>query len=150
MRQHVQLVIAAALVVGCRTAAPAVDIASLQQQVMDTERAFAATMANRDTAAFASFLAPDAIFLSGDKGVRGSDAVVVEWRPLLAGKTAPFSWSPDQVEVLESGDLALSSGPILDPRGNVIGRFNSIWRRDASGRWRVVFDKGSPVCKPAG
>jgi hypothetical protein len=27
----------------------------------------------------------------------------------------------------------------------VVGRFNSIWRREAPGVWRVVFDKGSPA-----
>ena len=39
------------------------------------------------------------------------------------------------------------SGPwrrVRDPDGKVIGRFNSIWRQEAPGRWRVVFDKGSP------
>jgi len=49
----------------------------------------------------------------------------------------------DQSEVLESGGLAFSSGPVLDPDGNEIGRFNSIWREDPDGVWRVVFDRGS-------
>jgi hypothetical protein len=26
----------------------------------------------------------------------------------------------------------------------VIARFNSIWRLEAPGRWRVIFDNGSP------
>ena len=30
--------------------------------------------------------------------------------------------------------------------GKQIGVFNSIWRRDAEGVWRVVFDKGCPAC----
>ena len=45
--------------------------------------------------------------------------------------------------MLESGRLALSSGPVLGASGEQIGRFNSIWRKDADGQWRVVFDKGS-------
>lgn len=64
----------------------------------------------------------------------------------LAAAAPPFSWEPDVVEVLESGTLALSSGPVLDPAGKLIGRFNSIWRREAPGVWRIVFDRGSEVC----
>ena len=64
--------------------------------------------------------------------------------PYFATPEAPFSWEPDQVEVLESGTLALSTGPVRDPAGVVIARFNSIWRLEAANRWRVVFDKGSP------
>jgi ketosteroid isomerase-like protein len=61
-----------------------------------------------------------------------------------AAETAPFSWRPETVEVLESGTLALSSGPVFDAAGQPIGAFNSIWRLEADGRWRVVFDKGCP------
>ena len=43
---------------------------------MDTERAFAATMAARDQAAFASFIAEDAVFLNGGRGeLRGKAAI---------------------------------------------------------------------------
>jgi hypothetical protein len=51
------------------------------------------------------------------------------------------------VEVLGSGTLALSTGPVRDPSGKLIGTFTSIWRQDAPGVWRIVFDKGNPVCK---
>ena len=51
-----------------------------------------------------------------------------------------------EVEVLDSGSLAYSTGPVRDPNGTVIGRFNSIWRRDDTGTWRVIFDKGSDIC----
>jgi hypothetical protein len=59
---------------------------------------------------------------------------------------APFSWEPDQVEVLDSGTLAHSSGPVYDPKGKIIARFNSVWRLEAPGKWRIVFDKGTDVC----
>ena len=126
------------------------DTASLTQQVMSAERAFAKTMADRDHAAFQTHLSDEAIFFNGEEPIRGKDAVAAAWRSFFSGPNAPFSWDPDRVEVLESGRLALSTGPVRDPSGKVIGRFNSIWRREASGEWRVVFDKGSPVCpRPA-
>jgi ketosteroid isomerase-like protein len=124
-------------------------IAELTRQVFTAESSFAATLANRDVAAFASFVAPDAVFFGRQGATHGREAVVESWRPLFGGPTAPFSWKPATVEVLESGSLALSSGPVLDPEGHQTGTFNSIWRRDPSGAWKVVFDKGCPVCNCA-
>ena len=128
-----------------REAAPTPQsVTDLQAQVRDAERAFAKTMADRDHAAFTSFLADEAIFFGGATPLRGKAAIAAGWKPFFEGPQAPFSWDPDVVEVLDSGRLALSSGPVKDPQGNVIGIFNSIWRREADGRWRVVFDKGCP------
>ena len=115
---------------------------------MAAERSFASTMADRDHAAFTSFLSEEAVFFTGETPARGKHAVAAAWRPFFDGP-APFSWEPDLVEVLESGSLALSTGPVYGPTGDVVGRFNSIWRRESSGQWRVVFDKGSPVCPAA-
>ena len=74
------------------------------------------------------------------------NAVAQAWKPLYQGKDAPFSWRPEKVEVLDSGTLALSSGPVFDPSGKNTGTFTSIWRREADGKWRIVFDKGCDVC----
>jgi len=147
MRTLVHLALATALLCGCHAAPRPANLASLRQEVMDTERAFAKSMADRDHAAFTSYLADDAIFFSGDSSVRGKSAVAAQWKPFFDWKDAPFSWEPDQVQVLDSGDLALSTGPVIDPSGNVVGRFNSIWRLEAPATWRIVFDKGSPVCR---
>ena len=120
------------------------------QHVADAERAFAATMARRDAAGFASHIPEEAIFMgSGDapRVLRGKAAIVEGWKQFFEGPTAPFSWEPDIAEVLDSGNMALTSGPVHDPTGELIGRFNSIWRLEPDGRWRVLFDRGSPVCK---
>ena len=47
---------------------------------------------------------------------------------------------------LDSGSLAYSSGPVFDPKGKRVATFNSVWRREADGTWRVVFDKGCNAC----
>ncbi len=119
---------------------------ALRDEVFATERAFTKTMADRDHAAFASFLAAETVFFSGEKALRGAEAVAAHWKKYYDGKDAPFSWEPAQVEVLDSGTLALSTGPVRDPDGKVSGTFTSIWRREGPGKWKIVFDKGCPVC----
>jgi ketosteroid isomerase-like protein len=113
--------------------------------VREAELGFAGTMARRDLAAFATYLADEAVFFAAE-AIRGKAAVVAAWTPFFEGEDAPFSWAPETVEVLESGTLAISTGPVLDPQGRRVGTFNSIWRREPDGRWRVVFDKGCPPC----
>ena len=137
------LVLLAALAGAARAETPD----ELTRQVRDSENAFAATMAQRDLHAFASFVADDAVFFGSQSALRGKDAVVAGWKALYEGQEAPFSWRSESVEVLASGTLAHSSGPVLDPQGNRVGTFNSIWRRDAAGRWKVVFDKGCDACR---
>jgi ketosteroid isomerase-like protein len=115
-----------------------------RDQVWAAEVAFARTMADRDAQAFAEFIADEAVFFSGTTALHGKPKVVEGWAGFFKDKEAPFSWAPDQVEVLASGTLALSTGLVRDPSGKALARFNSIWRLEAPNRWRVVFDKGSP------
>jgi ketosteroid isomerase-like protein len=121
----------------------------LQQQVADRERAFAQTMADRDHAAFTALLSEEAVFFGSGGVLRGKEEVARGWQPLFEGPGAPFSWEPEEVEVLESGTLAYSSGPVYDPQGVRVGTFNSVWRLHSDGGWRIVFDKGCPPCRPS-
>ena len=107
------------------------------------EIAFAKTMADRDLSAFLTFVSTEAIFFNGNTPLNGKEAVKAAWSAFFEGADAPFSWQPDLVEVLDSGELAISSGPVLSAAGEAVGRFNSIWRKESDGEWRVVFDKGS-------
>jgi ketosteroid isomerase-like protein len=125
---------------------PHPDTTELARQVADTERAFAKTMADRDHAAFVSFVSTEAIFFTGPSPLRGRQQVADVWKRFYEKPEAPFSWAPEQVEVLASGTLALSSGPVWDPKGKQIATFTSIWRLEAPGVWRIVFDKGNEVC----
>lgn len=121
------------------------DVATLEEQVRAAETAFARSMAERDLAAFSSFLAEDAIFL-GNSLLRGREAVTAGWKGFFEGPKAPFSWVPERVAVVATGALALSTGPVYDPAGRRIGTFNSTWRREADGRWKIVLDIGCPPC----
>jgi len=120
----------------------------LKKQVMESERAFAATMKARDFEGFTRFIADEAIFFGTEGPLRGKQAIAKGWRQFYDKPQAPFSWEPEEVEVVDSGTLAYSGGSIYNPQGQRIGRFNSIWRLKAPGQWEVVFDRGSDFVPP--
>lgn len=118
-------------------------LATLAEQVRATEIAFAKTLANRDVAAFTRMIATDVIWLA-DVPLRGPAQVLTRWQKFFDAPQAPFSWRPELVEVQAGGKLALSTGPVLDPAGKQVATYTSIWRREPSGEWKIIFDRGSP------
>jgi ketosteroid isomerase-like protein len=119
--------------------------AELTEQVRATEIAFAKTLADRDVATFTSMIAPDVIWLA-EKPLRGPAEVLSNWQKFFDAPKPPFSWAPEIVEVQDGGTLALSTGPVFSPEGKRVGTYTSIWRREASGKWRIIFDRGCPAC----
>jgi ketosteroid isomerase-like protein len=91
-------------------------------------------------------------------GIRGSflkhmadDAIVMEPAPVSAkatwqprsGKGEPkLEWWPAWVVAAKSGDLGLSTGPsaVNGKRG---GWYATLWRKDADGTWRWIYDGGA-------
>jgi ketosteroid isomerase-like protein len=140
------LLVLSSLKVAQSNADPAPEILKLQEQLRAAETAFAKTMADRDHAAFASFIAEEAIFYGPNGEIRGKGAVVEAWKRFYENKEAPFSWRPETVAVLDSGTLGQTSGPVFDPSGKQTGSFQSVWRRTSDGRWEIIFDKGCPYC----
>ena len=84
--------------------------------------------------------------MSNGRVTRGVQQVAERWKPFFQGPQAPFSWAPEEVQVLDSGTLAMTSGPVRDPAGKRVGTFNSVWRREAKGKWKIVLDNGCPAC----
>jgi ketosteroid isomerase-like protein len=134
-----------AAVLASAHAAIAADTEALAAKVRARETAFAKSMADRDHAAFATFVADEAVFL-GRTELRGRAAVAEGWKPYFAEPKAPFSWRPERVHVVGSGTLAVSQGPVFDPDGVRVGTFTSTWRLEKDGEWRVVLDSGCPPC----
>lgn len=114
------------------------------------EAGFAQSVADHDAAAFAGYLHPDAVFISGKRATRGADAIAADWAGIIAGKDIVLRWYPDSVDVGANGAVALSRGPFWmeNPAAPVEkryrrGRFISTWLRDGDGQWHVVFDGGA-------
>jgi len=121
----------------------------MSQEVRCAEIKFSLSAENRDRDQFIKSIDADARFVSASV-YRGPDEIVRAWAPFFEAGGPRIKWRPQYVEVLASGDLALSRGPYrIETReedGSLTvgwGTFNSIWRRNQQGHWRVVFDAGN-------
>ena len=123
------------------------DLAATAADVKAAEIAFAKTMADRKFDRFGDFVAADAVF-NGRTVQIGHAAVLETWKAYFDAPKPPFSWAPDAVAPTADGRHALSTGLVHDTAGKLIGRFTSIWRKDADGHWRVVADQGVGVDCP--
>ena len=128
--------------------------ADLTADVHCREISFSRAAEARDLDAFRSFIDTDARFVARDVR-RGVDEIAAAWAPFFAADGPAIRWRPSVVEVLEDGRLALSRGPYRvtakNAEGETVeywGTFNSVWRRNDDGVWRVVFDAGSPAESP--
>ena len=88
-----------------------VELDVLREQVRGAECAFARSMAERNLAAFGRFVAEDTVFFAPGMR-RGRAEVLAGWARWFEGPQAPFSWAPQQVELLADGSLAYSTGLI--------------------------------------
>jgi ketosteroid isomerase-like protein len=115
------------------------------EPVIAAERAFAADAAVRGwAAAFRSAAAADAITLSPDPAnaqeqlaeFPGDGETTLDWRPAYAG-------------IARSGDFGFTTGPFLfRGRDGIAGHYFTVWRRQADGGWKWIFDAGTDVLDP--
>ena len=123
--------------------------ADIADEVRCREVGFSQAAEAQDLAAFESFIDADARFV-GSSVLRGIATIVEAWTFFFEADGPTIKWRPQIVEVLDDNKLALSRGPYRvlsrDPEGNLIeqwGTFNSVWRLNDDGEWRVVFDAGN-------
>jgi ketosteroid isomerase-like protein len=120
-----------------------------------SERAFAAmSVAKGMKDAFLTYLAEDGVVFR-PTATNGRQAW--EARP---PSTATLMWEPSFAEVSSAGDLGYTTGPWefhpaadsagtpAPPERYAYGHFNSVWKRQKGGVWRVVADIGVSHGKP--
>ncbi len=149
----------AALLLATAALAPAVaesvDLVALEASLEAAERAFAQTAANRDRQAFESFLTAETVFSTPHGNLRGPEAILEQWAGFSAPDGPVITWEPERVAALEDGSLGLSTGlfriETRDRDGQPLrltGTFFSVWRRTASGEWKILLDTGTQA-RPA-
>ena len=120
----------------------------IKKEIFDTEKAFEAMAADKGIAeAFAYFADENAVInRGGDSVIVGKEAIQnFYFKKNL--KNARVTWTPDFIDVSESGDLGYTYGnycwKTVNEKGDTItqkGIFHTVWKRQRDGSWRYVWD----------
>ncbi len=133
------------------------DRPALVAEVRRAELAFAASVEQNRPEQFAGFLDEEAVFVGSQGVTRGKAAIVAAWAVFFGEGRPHFEWRPEIVELSGDGTLGMTRGPWTlrswQPDGTErvqTGTFNSVWRRQPDGAWKVIFDAGCPPCPACG
>jgi ketosteroid isomerase-like protein len=132
------------------------DPEAVRASLIAADQAFAAATAAKGLegwlAAFdttAIQMEPDVPFTPGLAAIRGAMA------PAFADTTWRLTWEPTMAFASAAGDLGYTLGTWQSTRYNDAGRgqvstgkYVTIWRKQADGSWKVVFDGGNPDSSP--
>jgi len=121
--------------------------AAAQQKALRAREARTLSIAGAAATAgtYADLLAPDVrLHRDGVAPIAGRAAVVRAMRD----RAARLVWTPQDVRVAESADLAISYGKyreIARSGTSKDGFYSHLWLRDAAGRWRIAYDIALPA-----
>lgn len=151
-----RFVFTAALVTACAPKPAPPNPADVRASLIAADQAFAAAtatngldgwMAAFDTAAIQ--MEPDVPFSPGLEAIRAAMA------PAFADTSWRLTWVPTMAFASEAGDLGYTLGTWQSTRYNdsgrgqvTTGKYVTIWRKQADGGWKVVFDGGNPDTSP--
>jgi ketosteroid isomerase-like protein len=119
-----------------------------KQEIMDVERDFA-SMAGEEgiREAFLHYAADEAVLMRNDKLIFGRQQMVEHFGESEPLQDESLTWEPDFVDVSASGDLSYTYGKFVysytDSAGISVehrGIFHTVWKRQADGSWRFVWD----------
>lgn len=108
--------------------------------IVAAERAFAADAPSMGIAgSFNKWSTPDAILIGGGQVLRVREAYPDGPRP---ADEALLEWWPNFAGISRSGDMGFTTGGVR-LGGRRTGHYFTIWRKQADGSWKWVYDGGS-------
>ncbi|MDX2192217.1 MAG: DUF4440 domain-containing protein [Gemmatimonadales bacterium] len=121
------------------------------ETLMQRDRKFDAVLASSPgVETWLRFFADDAAQLGPDHTIRqGHAAIRALMRSDLDDSPRQLRWRPTEGALFDGGQLGLSVGrwQSLDRRSGQVqltGRYVTIWRKQADGEWKIIFDTGEP------
>jgi ketosteroid isomerase-like protein len=129
-----------------------------REELLRTDREWAAAAASGDLEAIVSYWADDAVVLPPDRpAVVGKQAIREFVAESLALPGFSITWSAAQAVVAASGDMGytIGSNRVTVPGADgspvaITGKAVTVWRREPSGAWRCVLDIWNADPNPSG
>ena len=118
-----------------------------RQSLLERERQFlSARRATEMPQVFVEFAGDDIrVYRQDEQPIKGKEAV----RLYFLRKPFQQTWEARKAEVAGSADLGYTYGnyELRDQETNVLqkGYYTRVWKRDAAGEWKIVFDISSPL-----
>jgi ketosteroid isomerase-like protein len=150
MKDLLQILFIALFVLpSCTTNRQTESIEKWKSEIAATEQAFA-EMAQKEgiPTAFQTFAANDVVVLRNKNLIVGKEALTQFYvkRGSDSGKES-LTWKPDFVDVSSSGDLGYTYGKYTYITTDSLGQtqvysgiFHTVWKRQADGKWKFVWD----------
>ena len=134
-----------------RAQSPTPELRAAADQIVKSDAAFAQSVAEKNREKFLSFIADVTTFSGGTANeLHGREAVMKAWSDFFAPDGPTLSWTPMKGEVIGAGDVGYTTGRSVFRQkgadGKVTerrGQYVTIWKKQADGSWKVVFDTGS-------
>ena len=117
----------------------------MNKELIAADKAFSALSKEKGmNHAFLSYVAKDGVMLSPNKmPVVGKNKIQALFQS--DDSKLVFTWNPLHADVAKSGDLGYTYGTyeILEGASIQKGTYVSIWKKDATGKWKFVLDSGN-------
>jgi ketosteroid isomerase-like protein len=137
------------LLSACRTTTEKGSVDLWKKEILETEKNFSQMAKDKGVPeAFKYFAAEDVVLQRNNQLVIGKSELIAFYENQGGeDKGASLTWKPDFVDVAASGDLGYTYGQYTysypDSTGMRIenkGVFHTVWKRQADGSWRFVWD----------
>lgn len=135
------------VVCSCDNRSGDVDPDQIKEEIIAVETAFADAAGEQGVKeAFLTYAADGAVLVRGSRVIKGK-AEIRNYFDQSTHRDIALKWKPEFVDVSNSGDMAYTYGPYTysakDSAGTEVnsnGIFHTIWKRQADGSWKFVYD----------
>ncbi|WP_436515613.1 YybH family protein [Ekhidna sp. To15] len=133
--------------ISCTPKAEQSKMEAWKNEIMQVETDFARMAQEKGISpAFRAFAAEEVALLRGGELVIGKEALDATYSN-ERNPNVSLTWTPDFIDVSNSGDMAYTYGNYVfsrrDSLGNVssdTGVFHTVWKRQKDGKWKFVWD----------
>lgn len=144
------------VLVACSAPAPADEAPYRSGELMAADRAFATETARDGAAGWTRYFMPDGVMFPPSGRVDGTSAILEVMEPAFGEGAPRLTWEPASEVVSASADLGYTLGrwesvaQSSTGEDSVVaaGNYVTIWRKDATGEWRVAVDIGNQDAPP--